>query len=1422
MVKTEPEDNVSTDDFVWKIIDTYFRSNPDYLVKHHIDTYDDFFQNGLPRILKEKNPIHIQQTQDPDTKEFYNMCDLWIGGKNGDALYYGKPVIYDDNGTSEGRAHYMYPNEARLRNMTYGFAIHYDVLCEFSIKKKGDAEYTKHSITLEKLFLGRFPIMLQSYMCILKGMSPEARYALGECRNDVGGYFIINGKEKNIIPQEKFADNTLYIRDNYNDDYSYSAEIRTVSEDASKPERTLSVRIFNDQKTQRNGNIVVNIPNVRAPVPLFIVFRALGIISDKDIIRFCLLNIEANETMLELFRSSIYDAGMIYTQQQALAFIATLTKRKTLPSVMHILSDYFLPNVGELNFRQKAYQLGYIVYRLLLVYTKMEKPTDRDNFKYKRVETAGALLYDIFKEYYTLQQKYIYQEIDKKYYYGKASYENNFVSLIEANTSSYFNERITETGIRKAFKGSWGAEEHTKRVGVVQDLNRLSFNSALSQLRKLNLPLDSSSKLAGPRHLNNTQWGIIDPLDTPDGGNIGTHKHLAMTTHITRGCSGYPYIKWFRREGMMLLDECEPELIFNSTKVFVNGVMVGAIATPREVVKKFITYRRCGILPIYTSINWNIKHKEILIYSDSGRLTRPIFHIDDETKHPSYERHMSRINKLMKDGKLTWAQLVVGFSENRAKFPLETCEFLYEKYHEIEDVVPIDEAPKDITNKMLNEAGIIEYLDTQETESALIAMTHAELEKAHMEKKHVSATHVEIHPSLIMGVMGNQIVFPENNQLPRDMFSCGQSKQAVSLYHSNYHNRIDKMGVILNYGEVPLVKTRYLEYINKERHPYGENAVVAIMSYNGYNVEDALLFNEGSIKRGLFRTTYFTSYEAYEEKTDGEKPVITQFANIEKSAGVVGLKIGHDYSHLDDTGLIKDNTPMDDKTIIMGMYSNDPNDPSRRLDASITTKKGQLGFVDRSFMTQDEEGYRLAKVRIREERYPSLGDKFCSRAGQKGTCGLIIPEEDMPFTKDGIRPDIIVNPHALPSRMTIGQLVESLMGKACVHYGGCGDCTAFVNKGPTNNLFGDMLTDIGFNNTGNEVLYNGFTGEQCECNIYIGPTYYLRLKHMVKDKVNYRARGPRTAMTRQPVHGRANDGGLRIGEMERDGILGHGMSAFLMDSMLNRGDEYYMAVCNNTGTIAIYNETKNLFLSPFADGPIKFNGIYTDAPHIENVTRYGRDFSIVRVPYCFKLLMHELQTMNIQMRIITEANVEKLTALGFSGRELGSFVNPENLRTEVNKEILRRAEMPNALKSVISGTTTDLINQRIEENRATMPTMGELEEEAIEEEEVEKAQNRLTIGEEVAMKVDDIVEEGASSIANGLTSVANTITGAVSSVVNSVMPEPAEEPKSMLAVEEEKPAEEDVQNVTMNIESASPPEEPAASKAEPIKVVKLG
>jgi len=1325
---------------IWNIINSYFENNPQSLVRHHIESYNDFFKSGIFKIFKEKNPVQISSKYDESIGDFRHKAILYFGGKDGSKIYFGKPVIYDKE-----NPHLMFPNEARLRNMTYAMTIHYDIDIEFvDILEVGEKPYmidtqtmekeikggiqisdvqdytndhemvdreneinfktlpldmnqipaeivggaekaprkkrSKHvememtpaiaalirekneetmrepnkqirEMTLEKIYLGKFPIMVQSDFCVLGGLPREVRFSMGECKNDVGGYFIINGKEKTVITQEKFADNMLYIRDQTKteDKYSYSAEIRSVSENVSKPIRTFSVKMVRQSGTYSFENMVVLIPNVREPIPLFIVFRALGILSDKDIISMCVLDMDKYNFMLDLFAPSVQDAGAIMTQANALIFIASFTKYHTASYALEVLSDFFLPHIGETNFIEKAYYLGYIVFRLLSVVTGLEPATDRDNFKFKRMELVGSLINDLFREYYNLQQKQIHVEFEKRLYFNKSQYSDNLVDLIQKNYREILNERVVELGFRKAFKGNWGAQTHTKRIGVVQDLNRLSFNSMISHLRKTNIPLDSSVKLVGPRMLHNSQWGFIDPVDTPDGANIGIHKHLSIMTYVSRAQSREPIIQWLREKvNMKRIVDCSPQLLSTMTKVMVNGYWAGVVDEPFITVNKLKIFRRNALIPTYTSVTFEIRTNTIFIYTDGGRLCRPIFYKEHDSKTFSVENR--QIIDKIKAGDFNWNQLITGFNEKRKVAPRESG--IYE-LNELYEGIEKETDPEKI-KRFLDEKAIIDYIDSSESENALILMNKDEVLENTTEEvgkwRKKNYTHLEIHESLMFGVMCNQIIFPENNPVTRNSFFCGQSKQACSLYHTNYNMRMDKSAIVLNSGQMPLVKSRYLEHINHEENPYGENAIVAIMCYTGYNVEDAILLNEGALKRGLFRTTYFSVYEEHEENSKkGETIIDKKFTNIESEPLVIGKRREFDYSKLDNSGLIKENTEIDDRTILIGMTSNNIINPEARIDLSKTTKKGQLGIVDKSFITEGEEGGRIAKVRIREERIPTIGDKMAGRAGQKGVVGLVIPECDMPFTKDGIRPDMIINPHAFPSRQTIGQLVEAVVGKASAIYGGFGDSTAFNNRGSKVGIYGEMLSEQRYHSSGNEILYNGMTGDQIEAEIFIGPMYYMRLKHMVKDKINYRALGPRTQLTRQPVSGRANDGGLRIGEMERDSLISHGTVNFLTESMMERGDKYFMAICNTTGMISIYNPSKNLFLSPSADGPIRFNdSIDGRSENIKQITKFGRSFSIVSVPYTLKLLIHELQTMGIHMHIITDDNIEQLENLSYS------------------------------------------------------------------------------------------------------------------------------------------------------------------------------
>lgn len=1136
-------------EYVHKIL-----SEPGFLVQHHLESFNQFLDR-IPIILHKKNPITILKKQ-TDQGNFQHECNIYVGGKEGTDIVFGNPLFHE-NGVQK----IMYPNDARLRNMTYAFSIHAKITFTFTIVGKEIPEY---EFTTPLVLLGYFPIMVQSKQCILSTVPSESRFNMGECTSDQGGYFIIDGSEKAIVCQEGRANNAIVVMKNFSDKYYYGAIIKSESEDETKLARSTTVYMVTKEDKDGNSDgvslhqIVVELPDVHHPIPLFIVMRALGIISDKQIIDVCL---QGDDSLIPYFHESVCDAGSIYTQAMAIQFIGTFTKYHSIHYSLRILSELFLPHIGELNFVDKAYFLGYMVKKLVRVAVGIDRPTDRDSYRYKRVDTTGILLTHLFTDFYSKQLKDMQRVIDRTYNKNEKVYDDPevFPSLFRTNYLDFFEERIAERGILNGFKGRWGATSYTQKVGVAQKLNRLSFNSSMSHLRKCVLQIDKSAKVTAPRLLHTSQWGMYDPVDTPDGGDVGTHKHLAIACRITEGFSKQVVFDEIEHLRIKLIPLENFANIPLYVKLFVNGEWHGCVEDPLQAVTLLRMSRRHGRLPLSTSISWNIGENILYLFTDAGRLQRPLFYVEDG-------------RMVEPDPSLSWKELIQG----TARRP---C--------------------------------MIEYLDTEESNTSLIAFSKEEITRH---------THVEIHSSLLLGFMGNQIIFPEHSPLPRNSFSCGQSKQAVSMYHTNYQNRMDTMGVVLNYGQDPLVQSSFLHKF--KTLPYGVNAIVAIMCYTGYNTEDAILFNRASLERGMFNTSYFKTYEMQE--TAGDSPMVFEGG-----------------SNTDEFGLAPLQTNVTPETVLMRMVSG-------THVKNIYPKKDQLGQVDRTFITDHTPGHRIAKVRICHTRTPSIGDKFASRAGQKGTCGLVVNEEDMPFTAEGIRPDLIINPHALPSRMTLGQLIESVLGKIGLEKGAKADSTAFN----TEIQYKDELNRMGYHSSGTEVLCNGMTGEILESDIFIGPTYYLRLKHMVEDKINFRERGPNTALTRQPVQGRSNEGGLRIGEMERDGVIANGMSSFVRESMMTRGDgtmlvnstrkPYRICVDNHSGLIAVYNEGK------------------VQRSILDKEASYEGSFSVLNVPYSFKLLLQELGTMNVQMRLITSDNLSHFETM--RGREVSkpSFFSLSN------------------------------------------------------------------------------------------------------------------------------------------------------------------
>ena len=676
--------------------------------------------------------------------------------------------------------------------------------------------------------------------------------------------------------------------------------------------------------------------------------------------------------------------------------------------------------------------------------------------------------------------------------------------------------------------------------------------------------------------------------ETPEGQSIGVVKNISYMGHITIPTNSSSLYEYILPKIRRLEDMANPHEAYDKVRVFINGAWVGVTDHPQELYQEIKEKKYNGIINIYTSIVFDYKHMEIRVCNDGGRLTRPVLKVKDQQALIT----MDIIQRLQKK-ELTWNDLLV------------SCR------------IP---------------ESVIEYIDPEEQNFAMIAMKAKDAYILSQERMMANPrnslryTHCEIHPSTIFGVLASCIPFPEHNQSPRNTYQCCMGKQAIGVYALNFDQRMDKTSYVLTYPSRPLVDTRLMNFIQLNRIPSGHQITVAIASYTAYNQEDSILMNKGSVDRGLFMTTVYHT-EKDEDKNIIRDEIIRCKPDPNKTKGI---KYGN-YDKLNSEGFIPENELVENRDVIIAKtvpIKENRNDPTKTIkyeDQSKTFRTTEECYVDKNYTGRNGDGYNFAKVRVRTLRKPVLGDKFSSRAGQKGTCGCIIPEEDMPYTKDGLRPDIIINPHAIPSRMTIGQLKETILGKVILELGMFGDGTSFGDLDVK--TICEELQRIGYESYGNEVMYNGFTGEQMNMSIFIGPVYYQRLKHMVNDKQHSRSIGPMVNLTRQPAEGRSRDGGFRIGEMERDVMIAHGMSRFCRERLYDVSDKYATHVCGKCGMIACYND-RSMKQTKFAKNDMTI--------HLCRTCGNMTDFAKVEIPYAYKLLSQELQTINIIPRIITE------------------------------------------------------------------------------------------------------------------------------------------------------------------------------------------
>jgi len=1176
--------------YTWDVIEAFYhQSHKKCVIKHQIDSFNDFVLNKIEQIIEGFNDLLIHHKYLPEIEDF--KYTIRITFTNPRMI---RPFVNEKDGSTR----IMTPNDARQRNFSYSS----NLFVNMTIYHKwyDDAlRLNECRKVMKNVNIGKIPIMVGSNYCILENAYFKVNSQ--ECRYDYGGYFIVNGNEKVIISHDRIAENKTYVfLDNKLSQFSHIAEIRSVPDNVFSPPKLTSLKLSTKQ-TQFGHYIRASIHHMRVDLPLVVLFRALGVETDRDIMRYCVYDLDdpKNHPILRHLKGSVEDGNTVLTRSMALEYMNKFlnisgypkevmqSKPKRINIILDILRNDFLPHVGT-SFESKAMYLGYMVNKLIRCFIGIHDMDDRDSYLNKRVDTPGVMLANLFRQYYGKVVKDVKNMIYKELNNGSWRVTNDLVNLLnKSNIYKVVKPSTIESGLKYGLAtGNWGIKNANSKQGVAQVLNRLTYNATISHLRRINTPMEKSGKLIQPRKLHNTQWGIICPSETPEGSSVGLVKNLAITATVTTASDSrplYALLEDFHVTPPKGLDDLRA---YNShTWVFLNGNIAGYHERPRELYQQLLHLKREGVINIYTSVTWDITNNRIVLSTEAGRCVRPLYIVDSENRLRLRRADVAALlNK-----EIGWNHLVAGVFSQRSS----------------------------------GRKSVIEFVDVEESNTLFIAPTYGSLRTKQIEATLAPRyTHMEIHPSLILGVLASNIPFSNHNQAPRNTYQAAMGKQAIGIYTTSFKHRLDTMSHVLNYPQKPLVCTNMSRLLNLDNMPCGTNVIVAIATYTGYNQEDSIILNRSSVQRGLFTSTYYRTIKEQCNKnlSSGEEELFCDPTTHGRGNGVTNRP--NNYSKLDETGFVPENTFVKPGDVIIGkVMPQKVNQTFIHKDNSVSMKNNELGYVDmccandKHFRNVSADGYSFCKVKIRNFREPTIGDKLSSNHAQKGSIGVMYDQQDMPFTASGLVPDIIINPHAIPSRMTIAQLIETIMGKACAAIGCTGNATPFTS------LTVEQITDVlmrqcNLDPHGNDVMYNSRTGEQMKTSIFIGPTYYQRLKHMVQDKIHSRnSNGPVVLLTRQPAEGRARDGGLRLGEMEVEVNWAHGTQHFLKERFIECSDNYRVFVCKKCGNIANVNATQNIYNCSVCPNKLRF--------------------AEIRIPFASKLLFHEIQSMGIATKFIT-------------------------------------------------------------------------------------------------------------------------------------------------------------------------------------------
>jgi len=1086
-----------TEDYRNLLMSSYFKQHG--LIHHQISSFNWFINKGLKTIINNESCIKHGDY----TLRFNN-------------IYTERPNIY--------------PHEARDGNLSYTGTVYVDVVEITKCEGKTPKILEHYRVPIAKI-----PIMVLSDTCNLRYHSSEENECNhGHPDDNQGGFFIINGKERVLVSQVRKAYNKplCYVKSNSPKEDILICEMRSMCDE------TFHSNCVQIKSVKNRLVISLKLKKKIVDVPVGVVFKSLGYLEhtfpdllnlSKDLDKYLqILQHDCSEEF-DITDDSDFDEEdgdeenivKVFRNMSISADKTCIKDTITIEDVKKCLDMDLFPHLGiTATKKQRAQLLAFMVKKYLYTLTNKIPLDSKDDYCNKRVETAGELCYFLFRLLY------------KKFFITCHSQMKNRLP----DVLNFLRTSGITTGMNYSFSsGSWGVQRNSYiRTGVSQVVNpKVSTISNYSSLRRIVIPERKDGKEANTselRQIHPSSAFFICPVETPEGKGIGTVLNMALFTSITVGISTCEIIDLINTQNQL----CNKKRPCNQQKCFlilINGTPYG-YGHENVCRLNFINDINISIV-----VNYNLNVIEI--FSDSGRLIRPVFDLGNIYKFK---------------GKI---------------------EPIFDFY---------------ISNRL------IRYMDNSEIVSANIAIEPNDI----VSNPNTKYEYMELHPVGLLGIVAATIPLADRTQSARNCFYSSMIKQAIG-YIPGHHLKTETVSHVLNYPQKPLVTTDVAEMNGLNNHPNGINAIVAIACYTGYNQEDSIILNKASIERGLFITTTFNTFTLQEKKNGMvEERIEIPPDNIKTRDCNYGL--------LQANGIVKLRQQVKKGDVLIGKVTIETrNEQEKLIDNSIVVQDGEFGYVDRIVDTV-VDGCRLVKVVIAQTRTPEIGDKFCSGMAQKGTCGMVFSQEDMPFTSDGMTPDIIINPNCIPSRMTINQIIATIMGKLHTlspdpkfKKG-----NSFMNTPFLLNDLCDELKDHGYSRTGAEIMYCGFTGEQIKSQIFIGPTYYHRLKHMVQDKIHARSHGQVTTLHRQPNSGRARGGGLRFGDMEKDCIVVHGCTKFLNERMFLYSDPFKADVCSKCGMLS---NTK------------------------ERCQCGSLQVRQCNMPYAFKNLLQELNGMGIKTKI---------------------------------------------------------------------------------------------------------------------------------------------------------------------------------------------